>query len=181
MPAIRRVVRSCALSAALLGALVVPGTVGAPAQAADAPAASSGTRATETTSAAVSRATVRRRKLTRAVGVAMNQRGDRYSYGAAGPHAFDCSGLIYYSYRKAGFKVPRTSGSQAGRTRRIAKKHMRKGDLMFFSSGGRVYHAGIFLRWRKGGAVMLHAPSTGRRVTVEKAWTSSWFGGTLRR
>ena len=171
MPAIRRVVRSCALSAALLGALVVPGTVGAPAQAADAPAATS----------AVSRATVRRRKLTRAVGVAMNQRGDRYSYGAAGPHAFDCSGLIYYSYRKAGFKVPRTSGSQAGRTRRIAKKHMRKGDLMFFSSGGRVYHAGIFLRWRKGGAVMLHAPSTGRRVTVEKAWTSSWFGGTLRR
>lgn len=181
MPAIRRAVRSCALTAALLGALIVPGAVGAPAQAAEASASSAGLEIEQAGSGTYSHAAAMRRKLGRAVGVAMKQRGDRYSYGAAGPSAFDCSGLIYYSYRKAGFKVPRTSGAQAGHTRRIAKKKMRKGDLMFFQSGGRVYHAGIFLRWGKGGPVMLHAPSTGRNVTVEKAWTSSWFGGTLRR
>lgn len=118
--------------------------------------------------------------LAAAVGTAMAQRGDAYSYGAAGPHAFDCSGLVYFAYRAAGFDVPRTSGAQAAHTRRIDKGDMQTGDLMFFSGSGGVYHVGIFLRWDQGAAVMLHAPSTGRSVVIEPAWTSSWFGGTLR-
>ena len=113
--------------------------------------------------------------------IAMAQRGDAYAYGAAGPNAFDCSGLIYYSYRKAGFAVPRTSSAQAGATRRIAKQDMRAGDLMFFTGTGGVYHAAIFLGWSHGHAVMLHSPSPGQRVQVAVPWTSRWFGGTLRR
>ena len=112
---------------------------------------------------------------------AMRQRGDRYAYGAAGPDRFDCSGLIFYSYRRAGFSVPRTSRAQAGATRRVAKKAMRPGDLMFFYGSSGVYHAAIFLRWERGHAVMLHAPGSGQRVRVAVPWTSRWFGGTLRR
>ncbi|SEB48042.1 NlpC/P60 family protein [Nocardioides exalbidus] len=116
-----------------------------------------------------------------ALGTAMRQRGDAYSYGAAGPNAFDCSGLVYYSYRRAGFPVPRTSGAQAGYTSRVAKRDMRPGDLMFFHGSGGVYHAAVFLRWVRGHALMVHAPGSGQRVQVAVPWTSSWFGGTLRR
>jgi cell wall-associated NlpC family hydrolase len=112
---------------------------------------------------------------------ALAQRGDAYSYGAAGPNAFDCSGLIFYSYRRAGLNVPRTSSAQAAHARRIPKQNMRPGDLMFFSGSGGVYHAGIFVGYRHGRAMMVHSPGSGQRVTVAAPWTSSWFGGTLRR
>ena len=58
---------------------------------------------------------------------------------------------------------------------------MRAGDLMFFYGSGGVYHAGIFLRWSKGHALMLHSPGSGQRVRISAPWTSQWFGGTLRR
>lgn len=117
-----------------------------------------------------------------ATDVAARQIGDPYRYGAAGPNAFDCSGLTYFSYRKAGFKrMPRTSSAQARFTHRIRKAKMRRGDLMFFSSGSGVYHVSIFLGWRKGRAYMLHSPRSGERVKRQVAWTSSWYGGTLRR
>ena len=112
---------------------------------------------------------------------ALRQRGDAYAYGGTGPGAFDCSGLIYFAYRQAGFPVPRTSGAQAGFTCRIAKADMRSGDLMFFSGSGGVHHAAIFLGWSSGHATMVHSPGSGQRVRVAVPWTSQWFGGTLRR
>lgn len=125
-------------------------------------------------------AATRAKKISNATGIALNQKGDPYRYGAAGPSAFDCSGLIYYSFRKAGVSVPRTSGAQAGAVRRVAKSNLKRGDLMFFHNGGRVYHAAIFLGRSKGKVRMLHSPRSGSRVHVTSPWTSSWFGGTLR-
>ena len=113
--------------------------------------------------------------------IAMRQRGDAYAYGAAGPDRFDCSGLVCYSYRPRRLRRAAHVRAQAGYTRRIAKKDMRAGDLMFFHGSGGVYHAAIFLRWSKGHAVMLHSPGSGQRVRVAAPWTSQWFGGTLRR
>lgn len=123
------------------------------------------------------------RKVRRAARVALAQRGDRYGYGAAGPNAFDCSGLIQYSYRRAGFRaIPRTSSAQARHTRRIPKGAMRPGDLMFFANGGGVYHAGIFVgRGRGGVPKMLHASRPGTPVKIDAPWTSRWFAGTVRR
>jgi cell wall-associated NlpC family hydrolase len=134
--------------------------------------------------AAATKPSLEQRVTTRVLGArdtAMRQRGDYYAYGASGPDRFDCSGLVYYSYRRAGFAVPRTSGAQAGFTRRVAKSDMRPGDLMFFYGSGGVYHAAIFLRWSHGHALMLHSPGSGQRVQVAVPWTSQWFGGTLRR
>jgi len=125
-------------------------------------------------------AATRGKKVLNGTQVALRQLGDPYRYGAAGPNAFDCSGLVYFSYRKAGVKVPRTSGAQAGAARRIAKKNLKRGDLMFFHNGGRVYHVGVFLGRKNGKVRMLHSPSTGSRVSRTTPWTSSWFAGTLR-
>ena len=113
--------------------------------------------------------------------VATRQMGDPYSYGAAGPKAFDCSGLLYYSYRKAGFKkMPRTSGAQHSFVRNIAKRNLRRGDFVFFHNKGRVYHAAIFVGRKNGRVEILSAPRTGTRVRREMAWTSSFYAGTLR-
>ena len=85
-----------------------------------------------------------------------------------------------YAYKKAGLKLPRTSSAQARRAHRIPKKQLRRGDLMFFSDGGGVYHAAMFLKWRHGRAVMVHSPGSGEHVRRDHPWTKSWFGATLR-
>lgn len=119
-------------------------------------------------------------RVARATDIALHQVGDPYRYGAAGPGSFDCSGLLYYSFRRAGISMPRTASAQAARARHIPRSHLRRGDLMFFTSGGRVYHAAIFLRWIHGRAQLLHSPRTGERVSRTMVWTNSWFGATLR-
>lgn len=194
MPAIRRMARTCALTILTLGVSATTLAV-APAHAADRAAESgtsfrSGAVALNTSQAkkydkslAVRQQRAARRLDSRIVSAqrtALAQRGDAYSYGSAGPNAFDCSGLVFYSYRRAGFQVPRTSGAQAAFTHRIAKQDMRPGDLMFFYNSGGVYHAAIFMGSKNGHALMVHAPGSGQRVTVAAPWTGSWFGGTLR-
>jgi cell wall-associated NlpC family hydrolase len=183
MPATTRTARACALALAGLG--LTASTMSAlPATAATGGSTSESTSATTSTTQKPARVSVKRRVASRVLSardIAMRQRGDAYAYGAAGPERFDCSGLIRYSYGRAGFAVPRTSSAQAGHARRIAKKDMRSGDLMFFYGSGGVYHAAIFLRWSRGHAVMVHSPGSGQRVRVAVPWTSSWFGGTLRR
>ena len=173
MPATPRGARACALALAGLG-LTATTLTALPATAAD-----GDTQTTSTTQRTVAQRVSAR--VLSAKDVAMRQRGDAYAYGASGPDRFDCSGLVFYSFRRAGFPVPRTSGAQAGFTRRIAKQDMRAGDLMFFYGSGGVYHAAIFLKWSRGHAVMVHSPGSGQRVRVAVPWTSSWFGGTLRR
>ena len=181
MPATSRTARACALALAGLG-LTASTMAALPATAATGDGDTQQTTTT-TTSKTQARTAAKRvsNRVVSAKDTAMRQRGDAYAYGGAGPERFDCSGLIYYSYRRAGFAVPRTSGAQAGFVRRISKQAMRPGDLMFFTGGGGVYHAAIFLKWSHGHAVMVHSPGSGERVKVAVPWTSSWFGGTLRR
>ncbi len=127
----------------------------------------------------------RQQKINTGLDVARHQKGDPYQYGAAGPGAFDCSGLIYYSYRKAGFKgIPRTSGDQAQHMNRIKRKNMRKGDFVYFYDGAarssNVYHVGVFAGVDKGQRWIVHAPYGNQRVKRERIWTGQWFAGTLR-
>jgi len=120
----------------------------------------------------------------KAVQVTANQKGDPYSYGAAGPDRFDCSGLVYYAFRKAGFRnVPRTSSQQAGFAKRIKRSNMRRGDLIFFHNGGRVYHVGVYggRNKKNGNRFMIHAPYGNGVVERSPMWTNSWFPGTLRK
>jgi cell wall-associated NlpC family hydrolase len=120
-------------------------------------------------------------KVLSALRVARNQKGDPYRYGAAGPGAFDCSGLVYYSTRRAGFRnVPRTSSAQSRFMRHIKRSAMRPGDFVFFNDGGGVYHVGVFSGWKNGRRLIVHAPYTGARVRTEAIWTNRWFPGTLR-
>jgi cell wall-associated NlpC family hydrolase len=134
-----------------------------------------------TGSAAEAARSHREAKIFHAVRIAKRQIGDPYRYGADGPGSFDCSGLVKYSYRHAGFKVPRTSDAQYDRVRHIKKRNVRRGDLVFFHHGRDVYHVGIFLKRRHGHKIILHAPYSGRNVHRERIWTHKWWAGSLRK
>jgi cell wall-associated NlpC family hydrolase len=121
------------------------------------------------------------RRVGSAMGIAVHQKGDPYRYGASGPGAFDCSGLTYYSFRRAGFRhIPRTSSAQAHFAKHIRRSHMRRGDLIFFYGGGGVYHVGMYAGFSHGHRWVLHAPHSGTRVRTDRLWTDKWFPGTLR-
>lgn len=122
-------------------------------------------------------------KIVHALEVARNQKGDPYVYGSAGPNRFDCSGLIQYSYGKAGISVPRTSGDQASYFRRLkSKKNMHPGDLMAFYGSGGIYHVGLWTgHWKDGRRLILHASRSGTPVKVDPVWTGQWYAATLRR
>jgi cell wall-associated NlpC family hydrolase len=101
--------------------------------------------------------------------VVAKQKGKPYKYGAAGPKAFDCSGLVQYVYKKAGKKIGRTSGAQLG-GKHIAKGKKQKGDIMIFINSSGAYHSAIYA----GGGKMWEAQRSGTRVGVHKIWSSGY-------
>lgn len=109
----------------------------------------------------------------RALEVAMSRAGTPYVYGASGPDAFDCSGLVQWSFAQVGKSMPRTSGAQAGATQRVTDPVV--GDLVFFSNGGHVYHVGIYA----GDNMLWHASRPGVPVRKDRIWTSSVFYGRV--
>jgi peptidoglycan DL-endopeptidase CwlO len=96
----------------------------------------------------------------RAARVALNAVGIPYAWGGASPaRGFDCSGLVYWAYRRLGVELPHSSYALYGRGRRVARSRMKPGDLVFFYGLG---HVGVYL----GRGRMVHAPSSGSRVEV---------------
>ena len=110
--------------------------------------------------------------------IARKQLGKHYVWGATGPKAFDCSGFTSYVYRKIGFNIPRTSRMQAKYGKRISRKSLRPGDLIFFDTShshrGYVNHVGIYI----GNNRFIHASSARKRVIItslNKAFYSQRF------
>ena len=105
-----------------------------------------------------------------AMRVALAQRGDPYRYGAAGPNAFDCSGLTQFSYGRTGRSIPRTTDQQKAGLRAVSKSAKRRGDIILFVSGGNAYHAAIYIGHNR----IVHASRSGTPVKVAQIWTSSY-------
>jgi len=95
-----------------------------------------------------------------AVNYALAQVGDAYVYGAAGPSAFDCSGLTMMAWAQAGVGLPHSSSGQMGSGSPVSSSSLQPGDLVFYYSP--VSHVGIYI----GGGQIVHAanPSTGVQV-----------------
>ncbi|ALG27056.1 peptidase M23 [Lactiplantibacillus plantarum] len=66
---------------------------------------------------------------------------NKYVYGAEGPSAFDCSGLVEYTLKKLGISFPRTSGEQYRASKHVSNP--KPGDLVFFGPGGSD-HVGVY-------------------------------------
>jgi cell wall-associated NlpC family hydrolase len=95
-----------------------------------------------------------------AVAYAYQKLGSPYVWGATGPNAFDCSGLVQAAYRSAGVSLPRTTYAQINAGRRVSLSQLRPGDLVFFYSG--ISHVGLYI----GDGRMIHAPNPSAPVRV---------------
>jgi peptidoglycan DL-endopeptidase CwlO len=70
--------------------------------------------------------------------------GSPYSSGATGPSSFDCSGLMVWSFAKAGITLPRTSFAQFTTGTEVSLEEIQPGDLVFFDTAGAgASHVGI--------------------------------------
>ena len=98
----------------------------------------------------------------RAAEIAVQQVGVPYRWGGDTPQGFDCSGLVHYSYAKVGITVPRTTREQRRAMRRVDIAAAETGDLLFFKTWRKGWHVALYL----GHGEFVHAPSTGKRVTV---------------
>lgn len=111
-----------------------------------------------------------------ALQVAASKSGDPYEYGAAGPDAFDCSGLVQYSFRAAGVSLPRSAQDQYNATTHISQASKVPGDIIFFyDSSGAIYHDGIYA----GNNAIWVAPKPGDDVQLETIWTSAYEVGRV--
>jgi murein DD-endopeptidase len=99
----------------------------------------------------------------RAAEIAMRQVGAPYRYGGASTNGFDCSGLVHYSYAKAGKSVPRTTAGLWQGARPISYAELQTGDVLFFRIEGKMSHVGMYL----GNGRFVHAPASGRSVSVD--------------
>lgn len=111
-----------------------------------------------------------------AIAFATAQIGDPYRWGAAGPDAWDCSGLTAGAWAKGGKYLPHYSVAQFTGSTRITAAQLAPGDLVFWgssSSPSSIYHVGLYV----GGGQMIHAPRTGRPVVRESiySWTTPNF------
>lgn len=113
------------------------------------------------------------------VAAAKRMLGVRYRYGGTSPkRGFDCSGLVQYSHKAAGIKLPRTTGQQYRHAKWISRKYLKAGDLVFFKTSVSkiVSHVGIYL----GNNKFIHAPSSGKRVKIssmkERYWRKRFTG-----
>ncbi|MEU6403503.1 NlpC/P60 family protein [Streptomyces sp. NPDC046985] len=95
-----------------------------------------------------------------AVAYAYSKLGSPYVWGATGPTAFDCSGLVQAAYRAAGISLPRTTYAQIDAGRRVSRSALRPGDLVFFYSG--ISHVGLYV----GSGLMIHAPNPSAPVRL---------------
>lgn len=100
----------------------------------------------------------------RAAAAALRQVGVPYRYGGSGPGGFDCSGLVYYAYAVAGKSIPRTTAELWAQLTPVDPGEERIGDLLFFNISGQMSHVGLFV----GGGRFVHAPSSGRSVSIER-------------
>lgn len=91
---------------------------------------------------------------------ALQQIGDIYVWGGAGPTRWDCSGLTLRSFQKSGVSLPHSAAVQFGYGKLVSYKKLKPGDLLFF--GKPISHVSIYM----GGGKMVQAPRAGKRVEV---------------
>jgi peptidoglycan DL-endopeptidase CwlO len=97
----------------------------------------------------------------KAVAFAKAQVGEPYSFGAAGPDSWDCSGLTMVAWAQAGVSLPHSSSAQYDATRHISAGELQPGDLIFYYSP--ISHVAIYV----GGGMQVAATHTGDFVRLQ--------------
>ncbi|MDQ4008754.1 MAG: NlpC/P60 family protein, partial [Actinomycetota bacterium] len=105
-----------------------------------------------------------------AVDFAMAQLGDAYAYGAAGPDAWDCSGLTMGAWGAAGVSLPHSSSGQMSSGTPVSSSDLQPGDLVFYYDP--VSHVGIYV----GNGQIVHASNPSDPVNMAPVFSMPYSG-----
>ena len=104
------------------------------------------------------------KNLSKVVAAAYDLLGKPYIYGDIGKRGYDCSGLVYSIYlNQLGIELPRNSSAQARFGTKVKKSELVPGDLLFFGSGNRISHVGIYI----GDGNMIHSSTGKMKVKID--------------
>ena len=106
-----------------------------------------------------------------ALAFARAQIGEPYVWAAAGPNAWDCSGLTMRAWEQGGIDLPHYSVAQYEQSTPISMDDLRPGDLVFWGttdSPGSIHHVALYA----GHGMIIQAPHTG--ADVDEVSMYSW-------
>jgi cell wall-associated NlpC family hydrolase len=101
---------------------------------------------------------------------ALTRIGDPYVWGAAGPGAFDCSGLVMWAYAQVGISLMHFTGDQWNEGEHVSRDQLKPGDLVFFYAD--LGHVGLYI----GNGLMVDAPTFGQPVQVQPVFWGAYEG-----
>ncbi|MDR3320680.1 MAG: C40 family peptidase [Desulfovibrio sp.] len=107
------------------------------------------------------------------VNTAYSQIGKKYLSGGTSPATgFDCSGLVWWAYKRNGLQVPRKAVEQAYAGAAISPHNARPGDIVVF----RTSHSpnGLHTGLHAGGSMFIHSPRKGSAVRTESMEIPYW-------
>ena len=109
-----------------------------------------------------------------AVRAAESQIGVPYVWGGASPgYGFDCSGLAMWSWGQAGVSLPHSAEDQYLSIEHIPFSDLQPGDLVFYASGGYVYHVVMYI----GDGKVVQAEQTGTLIQITTMWPGAYAAG----
>jgi cell wall-associated NlpC family hydrolase len=101
---------------------------------------------------------------------ALTRIGDPYVWAAAGPDAFDCSGLVVWAYAQEGISLPHYTGDLWNDGEHVSENDLQAGDLVFFYAD--ISHVGIYI----GNGLMVDAPAVGQDVMIQPLTADPYVG-----
>ncbi len=105
-----------------------------------------------------------------ALKAALTRIGYPYVWAAAGPYAFDCSGLVVWAYAQVGITLMHFTGDLWNEGEHVSRSELKPGDLVFFFAD--ISHVGIYV----GNGLMVDAPTFGQNVQVQPVFWSAYVG-----
>jgi cell wall-associated NlpC family hydrolase len=109
-------------------------------------------------------------KAAAAIRFALAQVGKPYVFGAAGPGAYDCSGLTMAAWRVGGVSLPHSAREQAGYGTSVSVSQLRPGDLVFWYSP--IAHVAMYI----GAGMIVEASQPGEPVGVRPLYMGGYAG-----
>jgi cell wall-associated NlpC family hydrolase len=95
-----------------------------------------------------------------------------YLWAGASGFGFDCSGLTWLDHRTHALRIPRDAAPQATRGTKVARKNLKRGDLIFYATNGLVHHVAMYA----GNGDMVESPHTGAAVRTVPVRTHEYAG-----